>query len=459
MAKNFEVQILDTNTLRLVYKYEFTDLVTHLEWSPDGMFILIGVAKKAQAFVKSMVDPEWQGKIDEGLAGLANCMWAPTSRHIMTVSDFNLRLTVWSLVDKSVQFIPNPKFDGSQKNGRGIRFSPNLKMMALIEKDPQDGKDLIGLYDISQSMNATSKGPQNWVLLHRFIPETFDAQDLLFTQDGNHIVLWESPLKNSIQVYQIIFAKDQVADIQMVIQYQPYDSNRCLGIRSLMMTPDMQYILAGYCDSKLRLINTMSWKEVFAFDHAHLFDELTDNNSSPDLNIYMENETPEDGPQYEAVSKPFKLEKLSKDQMSQIQPDTNLPRVGVSKIVISPDSYFAASICETSPTCVWIWDLTKLCLNSLLVQRNRVSEICWAPTSTNLNISSMDGKIYLWSLRGASVCQVPPMQMKENFKVSGIRWNRNGKNFAAVDKGQGLVFVYPQLQFFQAEDDEQSQME
>ena len=88
-----------------MFKYEFTDLVTHLEWSPDGMFILIGVAKKAQAFVKSMVDPDWQGKIDEGLAGMANCMWAPTSRHIMTVSDFNLRLTVWSLVDKSVQYI------------------------------------------------------------------------------------------------------------------------------------------------------------------------------------------------------------------------------------------------------------------------------------------------------------------------------------------------------------------
>jgi hypothetical protein len=28
-------------------------------------------------------------------------------------------------------------------------FSPNLKMMALIEKNMDDGKDMIGLYDIS----------------------------------------------------------------------------------------------------------------------------------------------------------------------------------------------------------------------------------------------------------------------------------------------------------------------
>ena len=66
------------------------------------------------------------------------------------------------------------------------------------------------------------------------------------------------------------------------------------------------------------MVNTMSWKEVFAFDHAHIFEELTDANSSPHLNIYIENETPEDGPLYEAVSKPFKLEKLTKEQMAAI---------------------------------------------------------------------------------------------------------------------------------------------
>ena len=73
------------------------------------------------------------------------------------------------------------------------------------------------------------------------------------------------------------------------------------------MTPNKQYLLGGYCDQKLRLFNTLSWKEVFAFDHGKAFDELTDLNSQPDLNIYVESETKSDGPLYEAVSKPFKL--------------------------------------------------------------------------------------------------------------------------------------------------------
>ena len=105
MAKNFDVHILETSTLRILHKYTFTDVVSHLEWSPDGEYILIGIASRAQAFVKSLMDSQWQCKIDEGLAGMQSCRWAPTSRHVITIADFNLRMTVWSLVDRSVQYI------------------------------------------------------------------------------------------------------------------------------------------------------------------------------------------------------------------------------------------------------------------------------------------------------------------------------------------------------------------
>ena len=48
---------------------------------------------------------------------------------------------------------------------------------------------------------------------------------------------------------------------------------------------------------------------MFAFDHS--FDELNDLNSQSDLNIYVESETKNDGPLYEAVSKPFKMQRLT----------------------------------------------------------------------------------------------------------------------------------------------------
>lgn len=75
------------------------------------------------------------------------------------------------------------------------------------------------------------------------------------------------------------------------------------------MSPNMQYIFAGHCDQKCRMISTLSWKEVFAFNHN--LEQLTDDNSSAEVNIYVESETPEEGPMYEAVSKPYKLERLT----------------------------------------------------------------------------------------------------------------------------------------------------
>jgi len=64
------------------------------------------------------------------------------------------------------------------------------------------------------------------------------------------------------------------------------------------------------------MISTLSWKEVYTFDHS--VEELNDENTSSEVNIYIESETPEDGPLYEAVAKPFKIERLSHNVVSQI---------------------------------------------------------------------------------------------------------------------------------------------
>jgi len=64
------------------------------------------------------------------------------------------------------------------------------------------------------------------------------------------------------------------------------------------------------------MISTLSWKEVFAFDHS--MKQLNEENSSPELNIYVESETQEDGPLYEAVAKPFEVERLSPSVVAQI---------------------------------------------------------------------------------------------------------------------------------------------
>ena len=66
-----------------------------------------------------------------------SCTWAPDSRHVLTISEFDLRLTAWSLCDKSVQYIEFPKKSGNDPagEGRGLCFSPDKRIMVLLEKN------------------------------------------------------------------------------------------------------------------------------------------------------------------------------------------------------------------------------------------------------------------------------------------------------------------------------------
>ena len=64
---------------------------------------MVVIGKRSLVFVKSLHDPEWNCKIDEGIAGLVHARWGgPNNQHIITISDFKVRLTVWNLTDRSV---------------------------------------------------------------------------------------------------------------------------------------------------------------------------------------------------------------------------------------------------------------------------------------------------------------------------------------------------------------------
>lgn len=172
-----------------------------MEWSSDSHLVLVGVKKRAVAFARNIYYPEWNCKIDEGLAGLASCKWAPTGRHILTVSDFKMRLTVWSLIDQSVQYITSPKFET-----KGVDFSPDGDLMALVQKPDDD------LMDQSQgqrsdivSIFGVDCRPAPWSCMFKFAAGSTEAEDIRFTRDGCHLVIWDSPLRCSVQVVKLCF--------------------------------------------------------------------------------------------------------------------------------------------------------------------------------------------------------------------------------------------------------------
>lgn len=135
--------------------------------------ILVAIGKRSLVHVKSLHEQDWQCKIDEGIAGLAHARWGPNNNYVLTISDFKVRMTVWGLSDKSVQYIRSPKHDDQ----RGLAFSPSRKLMALAERSTDgQAKDVIGIYEVGSG--------KPWAALHHFAPDTFDLEDLRFSGDG-----------------------------------------------------------------------------------------------------------------------------------------------------------------------------------------------------------------------------------------------------------------------------------
>lgn len=128
----------------------------------------------------------WTGKIDENAAGLAAAIWAPDSRQILAYSEFNLRVTVWSLVKQDqVAMIKNHKL----LPPKGLSFSKNKNFMAFAER--RDLKDWVSIYYTQDS----------WKMVNTFEVDTFDMSDFEWCKADSAILIWDTPLENKLLIY------------------------------------------------------------------------------------------------------------------------------------------------------------------------------------------------------------------------------------------------------------------
>ena len=126
----FRCVVRDAKSLRVVSVLSFLDRVREFSFSEDGKMIMailtdrpvvqvmrISEANAAEVTtaggevglrgIDADVDAdaasgtEWSCKINEGAAGLASAFWCPDGEHVITVADFNIRMAVWSLKDRS----------------------------------------------------------------------------------------------------------------------------------------------------------------------------------------------------------------------------------------------------------------------------------------------------------------------------------------------------------------------
>lgn len=166
------------------------DNIDFILFSPDSQFILASDFKSGLTFVyKTGSDKEsatWKAKISEGMAGITNIRWSPDSRHIIALAEFNIKLTVWSLVQKLVRYIKFPK------NETCVEFSADGQYLAVVER--RDGKDCLSLFHSAKDWRVARH--------YELLPD-LDTQGVLWSANSDLIAVYSTKLQCSLAVYSL----------------------------------------------------------------------------------------------------------------------------------------------------------------------------------------------------------------------------------------------------------------
>jgi WD40 repeat protein len=102
--------IRETCSMQILQLYNCLDTIQNIEFSQDSELILVCSYKLGCFQVFNVNDETWTAQIEEGALGCKFVKWVPDSRHILSFSNFEVRLTVWSLITGKAFHIPFPKY-------------------------------------------------------------------------------------------------------------------------------------------------------------------------------------------------------------------------------------------------------------------------------------------------------------------------------------------------------------
>ncbi|KAJ1981097.1 hypothetical protein H4R35_000858 [Dimargaris xerosporica] len=125
--------------LEILHTFTCSYPIQDIQWNPHSDYILTAsYSRTHKVDVRCLSDPQWRAEIDESYVGLASARWSRDGAHVLTVAEFQLRLSIWSLLNGEVFYIQNPKYKDKGN------YSPDGRFVAVAER--HDSKDAVGVY-------------------------------------------------------------------------------------------------------------------------------------------------------------------------------------------------------------------------------------------------------------------------------------------------------------------------
>ena len=402
ISKGLELIIYDNKSLKPYLNYTFIDFIEDIQWSKNSKLILVGLYKRARCEIRNIENPKWYCSIDEGVKGMKYSLFSPDSLHIISICEHNIKLSIRSLVDKSLYYINFPKFAK-----KGLSFSTKGNFMALAERN--EAKDYIGVYFVNK-----------WICIKKFLTQTEDLQDVKWAYDSSALLVPDSPTLCVLYVYSPI--GDLISKIELY-QFK-------MGIKSLDMSPNGHYICLGLYDQTLRIFNNISYTCVTIFEHdKEILNDIK-------VNYYKEELINNEGDsKYVQINPPIDLikENILKNKNNNYVNDKT-PRIGISKMTFSFDNYFLATKNDKMPNILFIWDINQMNLQFVLIQLNEVIHFEWAKNKNILFISTNNNKLYYFTLDSCKI-----LKLAKDFNNKSLLFSSDGKKMMIKDTNNFIM--------------------
>ena len=396
ISKGIELVIYDNKSLKPFQTFSFCDFIEDIQWSKNSKLLLVGLYKRARCEIRNIENSKWYCSIDEGIQGMKYSLFSPDSLHILSICDYNIKLSIRSLVDKSLLIINFPKF-----SRKGLSFSTKGNFMALAERN--EAKDIIGVYFVNK-----------WSCIKKFETLTEDLQDVKWSYDNSALLIPDTPTTCRLFVYSPI--GDLITKIELY-QYK-------LGIKNIDISPNGHYICLGLFDQSLRIFNNISYTCVTIFEHDKQI--LNENNIA---NYYKETIINSEGEtKYMQLKPPIDIKNENIYKKGNNLFNDKYPKIGISKMAFSFDNFFLATKNDNMPNILFIWDLNQMNLMTVLIQLNEVINFQWAKNQNILFISTNNNKLYYYTLDSCKILKLAP-----DFQNKSLIFSPDGKKMMVKD--------------------------
>ncbi|XP_076753057.1 WD repeat-containing protein WRAP73 [Xylocopa sonorina] len=407
--------------LNTIHSFIFPDIIEYFEWSRNSEYILCANIRKAIVQVYSIHYPEWKYKLVEGSAGLESVSWSPDSKYILTLSDFNIQISVWSLENQSVIHIQNVKSSFNK-----LYFSPNGNNLTVVVSI--EGEDSIEIYKTD-----------TWKLSKKLICGYLNSIDgICWSPNSELLGIWSSFTDvPKLIIYSCILEKDIAVfyPVQNInssqMEYTYYKDLK--GIENITWMPSGQLLAITGINEMIVLLNHVTWKPLLQLYLEPIIKEnylnkvyeervIQSKLSNKNTNFY---------------NKHILEEKSERPVNIRIGCKNVIERLSVAKfdtLKFSSCGQYLAVKHQLYPTTLWIWNIVEDYFDYLLLE-NTITATAWNPIRAQLVVFCECSHMFEWTPRTARCIATP-----RNITVLNAQWHPQGNLLLLYGYNKAIIY-------------------